>query len=60
MEGWRQQLCECSACLQVYEDSGLTFLTSLADTVHHYESQVCLDHRVPTPTSLPLREGRQV
>ncbi len=47
-EGWRQQLCECSACRQLYEDSGLTFLTSLADTVHHYESQVSLDHRVPT------------
>jgi E3 ubiquitin-protein ligase UBR7 len=41
-EGWRQQLCECSACLQLYEDSGLSFLTSLADTVHHYESQVSL------------------
>jgi hypothetical protein len=40
VEGWRQHLCKCHACLQVYQDNNLAFLTDLTDTVHHYESQV--------------------
>ena len=39
-EGWRQQLCHCESCLRSYEANSLLFLTNLADTVHHYESQV--------------------
>ena len=37
---WRQQLCKCSNCDKVYNDTATKFLTDETDTVHHYESKV--------------------
>jgi len=37
--GWRNQVCKCPKCLDLYRDSGTTFLTDETDTVHHYEDQ---------------------
>jgi len=36
---WRQQLCKCSNCDKVYDDTATKFLTDETDTVHHYESK---------------------
>jgi len=37
--GWRNQVCKCSKCLDLYKDSGTAFLMDETDTVHHYENQ---------------------
>lgn len=36
---WRQQLCKCQKCCQMYRCQDVDFLTDLEDTVHHYEEQ---------------------
>jgi E3 ubiquitin-protein ligase UBR7 len=36
---WREQLCKCQTCSQLYKDSGVEFLTDIDDTVHMYEEK---------------------
>jgi len=36
---WRKQLCSCPDCAKMYLESGVSFLTSHEDTVHHYEEK---------------------
>jgi len=36
---WRQELCLCQDCLQLYKQQGIQFIASMEDTVQHYESQ---------------------
>jgi len=38
-EGWREQLCRCEECLNMYKRLEVEFLVEAADTVHHYEAQ---------------------
>jgi E3 ubiquitin-protein ligase UBR7 len=36
---WRNELCKCTACTQIYKDSGVEFLTDIEDTVQMYEDR---------------------
>lgn len=36
---WRNELCKCAACLKLYKDSGVEFLTDIDDTVQMYEEK---------------------
>lgn len=36
---WRQQLCTCAACLAMYRELRVEFLTDAEDTVTHYEEK---------------------
>ena len=36
---WRSELCKCVACLQLYKDASVEFLTDIDDTVHMYEEK---------------------
>lgn len=36
---WRAELCKCVACLQLYKDARVEFLTDIDDTVHMYEKK---------------------
>jgi len=36
---WRQQLCKCDECVNLYQQENVAFLTDEEDTVHYYESQ---------------------
>lgn len=36
---WRNELCKCSACSQLYKDAGVEFLTDIDDTVQMYEER---------------------
>lgn len=36
---WRNELCKCSDCAQIYKNSGVAFLTDVDDTVQMYEEK---------------------
>jgi len=36
---WRSELCKCETCLSLYTEQGIPFITSMEDTVQHYEQQ---------------------
>lgn len=38
-EKWRESLCKCEKCLEMYEEMGCCFLTDPDDTVHSYEER---------------------
>lgn len=38
-ECWRKELCKCTACMKMYEDSKLEFLVDLEDTTRCYEEK---------------------
>lgn len=38
-EKWRQHLCKCSECLQIYKKQEVEFLPDPEDTVHFYEEK---------------------
>ena len=38
-DNWRRSLCKCTACIKMYSDLKVQFLTDEKDTVYHYESQ---------------------
>lgn len=38
-DNWREKLCKCTACLSVYEQHSVTFLTEYEDTTHCYEEK---------------------
>ena len=44
-QNWRQSLCRCSECVQMYEDLNVSFLTDDQDTVYYYESQSKLEKK---------------
>lgn len=37
--GWRQNLCKCPACLKIYTDLKVEFLSDPEDTTHFYEEK---------------------
>ena len=39
MEGWRDELCNCSTCSKMYQELSLDFLIDPEDTVHYYENK---------------------
>ena len=39
MEGWRDELCNCSTCSKMYQELSLNFLIDPEDTVHYYENK---------------------
>ena len=39
MQGWRDQLCNCSNCSKMYQELSLDFLIDPEDTVHYYENK---------------------
>jgi E3 ubiquitin-protein ligase UBR7 len=38
-ENWRQHLCQCDACLNVYRENKVLFIIDLDDTIHSYEEK---------------------
>ena len=44
-ENWRKSLCRCPECEQLYQDLNVGFLTSLEDTVYHYEAQAKVERK---------------
>lgn len=38
-EGWRKHLCQCTACLKLYEEEKISFLLNETDTVQYYENK---------------------
>lgn len=36
---WRDELCKCSKCLEMYEEKGCSYLLDEKDTVQYYEAQ---------------------
>lgn len=36
---WRNALCQCAECMQMYKNDGIEFITDNEDTVHHYTEQ---------------------
>uniref|UniRef100_A0A2H8TM47 Putative E3 ubiquitin-protein ligase UBR7 n=2 Tax=Melanaphis sacchari TaxID=742174 RepID=A0A2H8TM47_9HEMI len=39
VEGWRQQLCTCSSCIELYKKEGVPFITDQQDTLQAYENK---------------------
>lgn len=39
MQGWRDQLCNCSTCSKMYQELSIDFLIDPEDTVHYYENK---------------------
>lgn len=39
MEGWRDKLCTCDSCLEMYKKHGVSFLTDQKDLISEYEAQ---------------------
>jgi len=39
VENWRQHLCVCKDCLELYEIEKVKYLIDTQDTVHHYEEK---------------------
>lgn len=38
-DNWRQQLCVCKDCVDIYEKQGVSYLVDIQDTVHFYEEK---------------------
>jgi len=39
VEGWRQELCLCSSCNDLYKTEGVPFITDQQDTLQAYENK---------------------
>ncbi|XP_076443083.1 putative E3 ubiquitin-protein ligase UBR7 [Babylonia areolata] len=39
LEGWREKLCACDACVSMYKEEGVAFLTDVTETVSTYEEK---------------------
>ncbi|XP_060869516.1 putative E3 ubiquitin-protein ligase UBR7 [Metopolophium dirhodum] len=39
VEGWRQELCTCSNCIELYKTEGVPFITDQQDTLQAYENK---------------------
>lgn len=37
LSGWREALCKCESCLELYKSKGVEYLTDKKDTIKHYE-----------------------
>ena len=38
-QNWRENLCKCDSCLEIYENNEILFLLETTDTIQYYEQQ---------------------